>query len=259
MIGAQGYPGIFTSPPDDGIYRHEHIGALQPYFVSLSQLEMTFGIARSDDNTADMLNPGTLAMDITTTGAGGRNVDTAEQANKWYSVNIIMNVDTGALAGFLINEDDVGGFTWPAGYTVKRRVGWYRNDASGNFRPLTYYGQGKGAFRVPYYDINKLSLLALTGGNATAFTSVDLSEWLPPTCSCALVRTIYTSAVGTRTASLRIGGSIATNPIPFQYQAGGGSNAFDFLPTSAAQLIEYQVENAADALNIYVWGYQDQI
>jgi hypothetical protein len=82
------------------------------------------GACRSDDDTEDIvIAPGSfVTITITSTGANGRNVDTAEAANKWYAVYVIKDPATGTVAGFLINESDLA--TLPGQRATRKSGAW---------------------------------------------------------------------------------------------------------------------------------------
>ena len=68
--------------------------------------------------------------DITISGAGG--LDTGSEAiNTWYSIWVIYNPSLEEVNALLsISPDNP---TMPANYTLKRRIGYVRNNADGNF------------------------------------------------------------------------------------------------------------------------------
>lgn len=256
-IGAAGYAGIWSGPGGAaGLPLSYPSGCIAKY-LSATQLQISVGKVRDDTDTEDIVVTGTLTVTITNTGANGRNVDTAEQANKWYAVCVIKNPTTGAVAGFLINQDDLGGFTWPAGYTIKRRVGWWRNNNSSNLRKGRYIG--KGSFRKFTYDVPSAELYALNGGSATSWTNVDISEWVPPTSHTAIFNNWY-DPYGTTYAEIRPDGSTVTTPWIYELESTYPSNSsFSEVETSDSQIIEYTCANALDDLHIYVGGFYDEI
>lgn len=233
-----------------------HIYECQLSWNSNSQVQISTGACRSDDDTQDMVVAATLTADITSTGANGRNVDTAEQADKWYGVYVIKNPTTGAIASFLINEDDLGAFTYPAGYTVKRRIGWIRNNSGSNF--FNGFQTGKGHYRKWHYEESAGSLLALNAGSAVVFTNVDLSDWVPPTSQLCELNSVLDPWVGS-IAYLRPNGSAIAQPCTFIYEVTDQSNVFMEIRTDSSQIIEYQVSNGLDILNLYVQSFVDEV
>lgn len=254
-----GFPGIFSSTPlvvSGSVFHTDYLKNLLVSRFSATQVQIAAGVCRDDADSQNIVNAATLTVNIAVTGANGRNVDTAEQSNKWYGVYVIKNPTTGTVAGFLINEDDIGAFTYPAGYTVKRRVGWIRNDGSGNLRDGRYFGLD--SWRKFQYWVERPSLLALSGGSSAAFASVDLSEWVPPTSMLCELNLLY-DPFGTSFADLRPNGSTINDPHSFVYESTAPSNTVLELGTDSSQVIQYQVFNVLDNLDIYVCGFFDQV
>jgi hypothetical protein len=261
MTSGIGYPGAFATSVDSGGPVGLDTGYIRDCkvsWLSVTQVQIATGVCRSDDDTTDIQVSGVLTVDITATGANGRNVDTAEAANKWYAIYIIKNTATGAIAGFLINEDDLLTFTWPVGYTKKRRVGWIRNNATSNLRDGVYIG--KGSSRYFQYRVNYTELIALSAGSAVVYTNVDISEWVPPTSTYVRTNNFYDPNTGASYFYLRPDGSSYATPIYFSWGTTYPStDAFIDVETSTSQIIEYLVGNAADDLYIYIAGFYDEV
>jgi len=227
-----------------------------PAWASNSTVSIGVGACRSDDDTEDIVVSSPLTVYITATGANGRNVDTAEQANKWYAVCVIKNPATGAVAGFLINEDNLGAFTYPAGYTKKRRVGWIRNNNSSNLRNGKYFGCGGS--RKWQYDTERTEMLALSGGSATVFTDINLAQWVPPSQIGVEITGVY-DPFGTSFCDFRPNGSSVADPVFFTYQSTAAESFQIEMYTDSSRIIEYQCFNAADSIDIYVMGFFDDL
>lgn len=261
MTAGIGYPGVYATPNAVGaaaVFPTGHMYGCQLVWLSTSQVQITPGVCRSDDDTEDMVVTSTLTADITTTGANGRNVDTAEAASCWYAVFVIKNPTTGTVASFLVNFNDLGSFTFPAGYTVKRRIGWIRNNASSNF--LNGFQNGFGQYRKWLYEEERSNLLALNGGSATTFTSVDLSTWVPPYQYHVLLNLLFDANTNS-TAYVRPYNSSLTTPVTYAYEEANFQQEVYFEMRTdmvvSSPYIEYKVGNALDTLDIYVQGYID--
>lgn len=225
------------------------------------QIDIAAGSCKSDDDTTDILWSSTLTFDVSTTGANGRNSDTAEQASKWYLVHVIWNPTTGTAAAFGINEDDIGSFTWPSGYTKKRLLGAFRNDASSNFSPLTQ-SKTEGRVREFHWDESEESALeVLTAGSATTWTDVDLSALVPPTTTWALIRVmIYGTNAPSGCCKIRPNGSSLFFPSTRQH---AGTNLVEYATSNSRwlqrtddnQIIEYDNVYSGDDSYIWVEGF----
>lgn len=256
-VGAQGYAGIWAGPGGGAELPYLYAAGCVASQLSTSQLQISVGEVRDDTDVDDIVVTGTLTVAITSTGANGRNVDTAEQANKWYAVCVIKNPTTGAVAGFLINEDDLGGFTFPAGYTLKRRIGWWRNNNSSNFRFGRYLDIGH--HRQFIYDVDRNSeLQALNNASAIVFTNVDLSEWVPPTENHVYLMSEL-DPLGTSFCGFRPGGSTIVNTVKFHEESTAPSSQMFDMETNDSQIIQYIVGSVSDDEDLFVVGFFDKI
>lgn len=121
---------------------------LQLSWVAPSQIRIAAGVARSDDDTADIRVASTLTVDLMVSSAGGLDA-ASEAASTWYSVWVISDTD-GALPVAGLVSTSAASPTLPTGYDHRRRVGWVRNDGSSNL--LHFYQRGNGRTRRIQYD-----------------------------------------------------------------------------------------------------------
>ena len=146
---------------------------LQLSWAKASRVRISAGVARSDDDTANIRVASELTVDLTVSGAGGLDV-AAEAPSTWYSVWVISDSDRALPVAGLLSKSFPSP---PKGYDHKRRVGWVRNDGSSNL--LHFYQRGNGRTRRIHYDEARTALNVLTGGSATTFTDVPLSVGKP--------------------------------------------------------------------------------
>ena len=97
-----------------------------------NDITIAAGEAVSDDGTDIMVLSSAITkqMDFSWavgTNAGGLNTG-AEAASTWYEVHLIKRADTGVVDVMFTTTANRA--TLPTNYTLKRRVGWIRNDAS---------------------------------------------------------------------------------------------------------------------------------
>jgi len=259
MTAGVGFPGAYASQPGNSGSVGLHIGYVYncvAAWLSVTQVTISAGAVRSDDNTEDIVVPALLTVAITATGANGRNIDTVEQANKWYAVCVIKNPSTGAVAGFLINEDNLGAFTFPAGYIKKRRIGWIRNNNSSNLRKGAYIGSGVS--RKWMYDVERTEMLALSGGSAIVFTDVPLAQFVPPNQIGVEIAGVY-DPFGTSFVDFRPNGSTINDPVFFTYQSTAAESFQLEMYTDSSRIIEYACFNGADTVDIYVMAFYDEL
>ena len=67
----------------------QYISGCLAAYTSVTVIAIGTGACRDDTNADDIVITATRSADITTTGAGGRNVDSAEAADTWYYIFII--------------------------------------------------------------------------------------------------------------------------------------------------------------------------
>lgn len=260
MRSLVGIGGVYTNPAIGGTVVLPTGYLYKPLvsWSSVSQVQLSIGTCRSDDDTEDIVVTGVLTADVTATGANGRNVDTAEQANTWYAVCVIKNPTTSAVAAFLINQNDLGAFTYPAGYTVKRQLGWIRNNAASNFLNGRYLGYGH--YRVWHYEENRTVVNILTAGGVVnpAWGVVNASNLLPPTCRRMIAIAALKPVGAGSYCNIGINGSALTAPPTHIYVVGAQITNCMPLETNASQQIQYNVQFAGDQLDIYVVGFFEE-
>jgi hypothetical protein len=234
------------------------LDGLQLSRVSASQVGIAPGVARCDDDTADIRVATALTVDITVSGAGGLDAG-VESPDMWYSVWVISDAN-GAfpVAGLL--STSMPSPTLPVGYDHKRRVGWVRNDASSNL--LHLYQRGNGRTRRIHYDEARTVLNVLTGGSATAFTEVDLSDLVPPGCDTAHLLCGFRAPpgipIGTGSLELRPNGANSSDG-PWSFPRPDGRRFLVTIATSLMRRIEYRVTVAAYEADVWVLGYDDEL
>lgn len=228
---------------------------------STSEINITTGAARSDDNSFNLIATSTLTADIAVSGANGLDAG-VEAANTWYSVWVIGD-STGVNATASLLSISPTAPTLPGGYDKKRRVGWTRNDASSNFIPFANLAFGVGR-AIRYDSISETILAVLIGGANTAFTNVDLSGVVPPTSEAVDLLVAHEGATLADGVFLRPDGETVVDPVT-QMRSGvsGGADSVSSMEfrmrCSASQVIEYANFLAANSTDIWVLGYLDDL
>jgi len=258
---AKKYTTVGSLPAGAAALPAGYVDGLKVSYVSASQVSIAIGRCRSDDNTTDIVSTGTLTANIATSGANG--LDTGSEASDtWYSVWIIWNSGTGTAASLL--SASMTSPTLPSGYTKKRRVGVVRNYGS-NFLLFTQIVSEGRAREYIYDQVSENVLEVLTNGGATSWTNVDLSSFVSPTSTTALIRVMFygTDAPGGH-VSIRPDNTSISNPVTMQF-AGTNSSEFSSSnsvwrqPTSSSQIIEYESTDAFVDVYIWVEGFIDII
>lgn len=143
-------------------------------WFSVTQVKISSGVCRDAGDDGDIQVTSTLTAAITTSGANG--LDTGSEASDtWYFIFVCSGA-SGVAA--LLSTSQVSP-TLPAGYDESfRLVGSVYNDSGSDFRYFFQKGAGRQR-RVCYNADRTTELRALSGGSATTWTAVDVSEWVP--------------------------------------------------------------------------------
>jgi hypothetical protein len=236
-------------------YSKNEVDGLEVEFVDSDNVKINTGFCRSDDDSTNIDVDSLLNVDITASGANG--LDTGSQANStWYSIWVIYNPTTDTVAGLFSTSTTSP--TLPAGYTKKRRVGWVRNYSLGNFIPFSCTGRGKMRKYASGGNITQ----PLSGGTATSYTTIDLSDYIPPTSRMAILDVEIENTVDDVEKRVRL----VTPPfnsygIGFSTRIYGHAERGTYqcsLGTNASREIQYRVDTNGST-NIYVHGYKDNI
>lgn len=230
------------------------LNATNPNFqVDVQRVE-----CRSDDDLMDIVSGGTLTADLTASGANG--LDTGSEATStWYSVWVIAD-SSGVIAPAALLSTSVTSPTLPSGYDKKRRVGWVRNNASGNF--LNFAQSGTEDNRVYLYIESLASTIVLFNGSATTPTAVSLAAFVPPTSNSTLINLGYNSASASGAAGIRATGTLAGvdhTLWPTLVRPGVATSdkhiRVSWTVVNASQSVDYEVTDGV--LDITVQGFQD--
>ena len=184
-----------------------------------------------------------ITVDITATGANGRNADTAEAASKWYEIKLIGKTD-GTIAGFLRNQSDAAP-TYPDGYDYSIHLGWVRNNSGSNF-VLGFWEGDRFYYDVP---INEISMPGTTS-SPIAYTDYSLAVSLPPTCK--EFDFYLENEPNTRGMYIRPNGQ--TGIVQISFCKTGLYKSM----TDASQIIEAYSTDISHSPKLYVIGYTDR-
>lgn len=192
------------------------------------------------------------------TNAGGLNTG-AEANSTWYEVHLIRRPDTGVVDVMFTTTGNRA--TLPTNYTQQRRIGWVRNDGSGN---LLQFTQIDDYFTLTT-QVNDASVTLTTTAAAITLTAppnsiarfranvqADTSGTTGTASIVALSEIVegnVTPASTTGIASLLTGEWVSTNAA-----AAGGH--FE-LRVSATSTIEHDSDRTAGTFDISTFGWID--
>jgi hypothetical protein len=201
-----------------------------------------------------------VTVDLTANGAGGLDSG-AEAPDTWYAVHVIGDTSGGnsASAVFSTSADSP---TLPPGYDRFRRVGWVRNDASGNLRKFLVRGAGRD--RLCWWDGNQEDLAILSAGKATTWTVLDAGAFVPPSARDAELVVWFRRGTSPSEVKgvLRPAGASAEN-FPAQARNTGENMPVPHhvrMPLSARQL-EYRLVNSNGTAELWIMvrGWHDEL
>lgn len=204
---------------------------------------------------------GLMNADITVVGPGGLQTGQVEAPDTWYQLLVIGASDGSQPIALLLVP--VGVPFAQVNYDIFRRIGFVRNNALSDLLPFIQVGDGN--VRTIAYDLNGLSLALVVFGNATVFTDVDCSAFVPPKGRTKITLSLFfgnSGGVATDVVRIRSKGATATVP-PFGI--GPGILLTDFMLvnldafTGPNQFVQYIVTNAGDSVIIGLVSYEDEL
>lgn len=203
-----------------------------------------------------VLNGLALAINSAANGANGLDTGTLA-ASTWYSVWVIFNPATLAVAGLLSTSATTP--TMPSGYTFKARVGWARTDATNKY-PLAFIQAGNQVAYKPSAGSNVPTYPAIASGafgTTTALVSASVSGVVPPTAVEIKLQLFGASSNNTMAApsAAFTGGTSGSNSPPLNNTGSTSTNSnmqgtFMLEGTS----IYYYSQGAAGLLQCAGWG-----
>jgi hypothetical protein len=187
-------------------------------------------------------------IDLSTSGAGG--LDTGSEApSTWYYYYLIAKSD-GTVAGLFSTSSTAP--TMPSGYTYKALLGAVYNNSSSD---LDAFHQLGNKVTIPAQQV-------INGGNATSYTSVDLSTVVPSTAKQA---DLYWGSDTSSSSTLGTFASDTSGKGSTPNQNGNTSNIFESVygPVNikgllliTAQTAYYKLINSSTTIDAYVTGWE---
>jgi len=138
---AAGTRFIYCALPATGFMPRGHIWGLTMSNAADTANDITVaaGECRDENGNHDMVLTAAITKRLDAAWAGGTGnggINTGAEANStWYEVHLIKRLDTGVVDVMFTTTANRA--TLPASYTVQRRIGWIRNDGSGNILQFT--------------------------------------------------------------------------------------------------------------------------
>jgi len=239
-----------------------YINKLRLSYVSHNSVQIGTGSCRDNADSCYINVNTSLTASITASGVNG--LDTGlEAADTWYAVHVISDsMEANIPASLLsISADNP---TLPDGYDGFRRVGWVRNDDNKDF--LKFIQIWQNGTRRYGYDLGLSKTQVLNAGNATTFTDIDLSTFVPPTANNVMfVSEFETGSNGLDTHEVKFrpdGFSAFTNGSLWQQRLGLKNtikNRMQMEIPCVNQTIEYRVDSSNNLANLSITGFDDEL
>lgn len=236
-----------------------YIYGFEVTYSSATALNCGNGYCRDADDTFDINGSAMPFFNIAATGAGGRRATLVEAASTYYHCFAI--ADSRGINPTTTFIDDTLIPTLPAGYDKYRRVHTVRNDNASNFRSTTVVKRA-GEMREIHWRYSDGSAQILSAGAAATFTSIDCSDWMPPTATGIVLLAKVSAANQGSFARFRApqDSSIPAPPMRVyggDTSAGNGDGSQVFTLPSSTRAVEYLVSGAT--CDAWAIGYIDHL
>ena len=210
-------------------------------YASASTVTVTCDWLVLDDGTnSRTVKTVSVTPAITTSGENGLDSG-SEASSTWYSVWVIAKADGSSVSGLL--SASTASPTMPTNYTLKRRVGWVRNDASSNF--MTFYQAGPHSYGAARNIV--------ASGTATTFTTVDVSSSVPPTTSEIYFGTYGINMSGSPELWVRTKSDQSGDGVVLRMNAAVGGLEFTAITGVASQAFQYKVTSSTWDLTVLAY------
>lgn len=235
-----------------------NINGLKLVRTSQSIVSIQAGECRDGTDIINIVNSGTIAIDLSTSGAGG--LDTGSEASSTlYTVYVIYDsTGTNPVDGVLSLSQTSP--TLPSGYDYFRRLGAVRNNSSNDV--IDFEQDGDSSDRRMVYNTNTSNVQVLSSGSATTYTAVALSSLMPVTSIKPILAYNFQAEDKDEFVTLRPTGSTITDSgFKMHMQGDKNRDGFGVIEpiTDSAQSIDYVVSSANDDLDLSVIGYYDRL
>lgn len=227
----------------------------------LSQLDVSIGSSRDDTDVLNLITTGVLTIDFTTTGINA--LDTGVVTVDTFYALFIIGDTTGINTPKTLASLSATTPTLPSGYNVKRRIGWWLTGfGSSNLVPMTQFG--KYNIREYVYAVANSDTRVLSNGNATSFTVVDCSAFIPSTSTKGFFNWGFSDAVAGNSARVKVSGSSGNSP--YRILPGTGINSTanamripGIMYLNSSQELEYNVDASGDDFSVRIVGFTDEV
>lgn len=219
-----------------------------------TKLDVAVGSILDSSKTFQLNLDVAVTIDATTTGLNG--LDTGSlAASTLYNVFLVADPQSYNVTGAIISASSIP--VLPYGYGAYALIGYVATGAGSTFLK-GYWTDDKSTWRTFMYDAPQAT--TITAGNATSYTAIDLSAFVPAVASTPVfIDSALTPAAASQTLKLQpAGGTGDAVTITGQVAAVVVSSQSLVLAQLASgdPKVSYKVSNGAAAAAINVGGYQ---
>ncbi len=223
-----------------------------------TKLDVAVGSILDSTGTFQLSLATAVTINAATNGLNG--LDTGSfTASKVYAVHLVCDPVTQQVAGCMISLSATAPLL-PFGYSAFALIGYAVSDASVHFLP-GYWTAGNTSNRLFMYDAPQAT--AITAGNATSYTAVDLVTLVPTVDNLPVwIASAFTPGAASRTLKLQPTGATG-DAITVTGQVTSvvvTSNSYLLAKLSSSlPKVSYKVANSGDAVALNVAGYNFNI
>lgn len=231
-----------------------NVDGLQIAWASATTLTVQAGRARNSSNENDIIMLAAATLNAAAKGING--IDTGALANNTlYAIYAVGDSTQNYPAGVMLSAN-LNAPLLAVNYDMYRKIGYVRTNGSAQF--LLGYWSGSSNSRTFMYDAPIAT--AVTAGNATAYTAVDLSTFVPlvdytPVYMAFAFTPGAASRVLNMTPGNGTGNAVAITGQVTSVVVSGNALVLTKVTTGVPE-VDYKVSNSGDAVALNVAGYQ---
>lgn len=242
-------PSVASSPYPKGYLFPRGLLA----YASSTTLTIAAGVARSTDDTTNLVWSSTLTLNIASTGANALDVSGSRAASGTVHVFVIYNASGPTYAAFGSSSLVP---SLPSGYTKIRRVGSIKLNASTNVIPFNMR-EDFVSYQTPFVDVSAVQIFSATNQTLSVPAGIYVEALIKPYTTGTVTPTNYrffdpADADATVTAVLQNWTNENTAPLLNK------SIMLRIGTNTSSQVRITPDTGVGDALNIAIFGYYDR-
>lgn len=215
------------------------------------------GQCRDSTNSFDIPLPSDTFLNSSITGLNGLDTGTI-QPDTTYAVYVIYDNTLMQVPATLLSTSFTGP-KMPFNYSNFRRIGFARTNSTSQF--YVFFQKPTNTNIVSFQWATPRSVLS--GGNATTFTEVPISSFVPTTLTRVYLEVTFTPADVGNLLSLRPNADsnavAGVCPVVLKSNVAGVSTIQQVSILTNKTFIEYMVTSASDSVSLQVTAFEDAL